>query len=182
VRARRAGGSPRRRYAEYLIAPASAVARMPADLSPVESAPLLCAGLIRFNALRNSGARPGDVVAVLGLGGLGHLAVQYAAKMGFHVVGIARGTGRQGSMKKSPGGNTAKSAQSQSVRSGESDRSAWPEYRGRACPSSRIPQLASSSLSRYCVWLLRPRSAARTHERARRGIGVWWGDGASAGA
>jgi D-arabinose 1-dehydrogenase-like Zn-dependent alcohol dehydrogenase len=78
-------------YAEYLIAPASAVARMPADLSPVESAPLMCAGLTTFNALRNSGARPGDVVAVLGLGGLGHLGVQYAAKMGFHTVGIARG-------------------------------------------------------------------------------------------
>ncbi len=78
-------------YAEYLVAPASAVARMPADLPPVEAAPLMCAGLTTFNALRNSGARPGDVVAVLGLGGLGHLAVQYAAKMGLHVVGIARG-------------------------------------------------------------------------------------------
>jgi D-arabinose 1-dehydrogenase-like Zn-dependent alcohol dehydrogenase len=78
-------------YGEYLIAPISAVARMPADLQPVEAAPLLCAGVTTFNALRNSGARPGDVVAVLGLGGLGHLAVQYAAKMGFHTVGIARG-------------------------------------------------------------------------------------------
>jgi D-arabinose 1-dehydrogenase-like Zn-dependent alcohol dehydrogenase len=77
-------------YAEYLIAPASAVALMPADLAPVEAAPLMCAGLTTFNALRNSGARPGDVVAVLGLGGLGHLGVQYAAKMGFHTVGIAR--------------------------------------------------------------------------------------------
>jgi D-arabinose 1-dehydrogenase-like Zn-dependent alcohol dehydrogenase len=78
-------------YADYLIAPASAVALMPAELPPVEAAPLMCAGLTTFNALRNSGARPGDVVAVLGLGGLGHLGVQYAAKMGFHVVGIARG-------------------------------------------------------------------------------------------
>jgi D-arabinose 1-dehydrogenase-like Zn-dependent alcohol dehydrogenase len=78
-------------YAEYLIAPASAVAQMPDELPPVEAAPLLCAGLTTFNALRNSGARPGDVVAVLGLGGLGHLAVQYAAKIGFHTVGIARG-------------------------------------------------------------------------------------------
>jgi D-arabinose 1-dehydrogenase-like Zn-dependent alcohol dehydrogenase len=82
-------------YAEYLIAPASAVARMPADLPPVEAAPLLCAGLTTFNALRNSGARPGDVVAVLGLGGLGHLGVQYAAKMGFHTVGIARGNDKE---------------------------------------------------------------------------------------
>src|SRR5207248_10091881 len=78
-------------YAEYLIAPASAVARMPAELPASEAAPLMCAGLTTFNALRNSGARAGDVVAVLGLGGLGHLGVQYAAKMGFHTVGIARG-------------------------------------------------------------------------------------------
>jgi D-arabinose 1-dehydrogenase-like Zn-dependent alcohol dehydrogenase len=82
-------------YGEYLIAPASAVARMPADLPPVEAAPLMCAGLTTFNALRNSGARPGDVVAVLGLGGLGHLGVQYAAKMGFHTVGIARGKDKE---------------------------------------------------------------------------------------
>ncbi len=79
-------------YGEYMVAPASAVALMPADLPPVEAAPLMCAGLTTFNALRNSGARPGDVVAILGLGGLGHLGVQYAAKMGFHTVGIARGT------------------------------------------------------------------------------------------
>ena len=78
-------------YAEYMVAPASAVARMPGELPPAEAAPLLCAGITTFNALRNSGARPGDVVAVLGLGGLGHLGVQYAAKMGFHTVGIARG-------------------------------------------------------------------------------------------
>jgi len=82
-------------YGEYMIAPASAVALMPADLPPVEAAPLMCAGLTTFNALRNSGARPGDVVAVLGLGGLGHLAVQYAAKMGFHTVGIARGKDKE---------------------------------------------------------------------------------------
>jgi D-arabinose 1-dehydrogenase-like Zn-dependent alcohol dehydrogenase len=82
-------------YAEYLIAPASAVARMPDDLSPIEAAPLMCAGVTTFNALRNSGARPGDVVAVLGLGGLGHLGVQYAAKMGFHTVGIARGKDKE---------------------------------------------------------------------------------------
>jgi D-arabinose 1-dehydrogenase-like Zn-dependent alcohol dehydrogenase len=78
-------------YADYVIAPTSAVALMPAELPAVEAAPLMCAGLTTFNALRNSAARPGDVVAVLGLGGLGHLGVQYAVKMGFHVVGIARG-------------------------------------------------------------------------------------------
>src|ERR1700731_1216859 len=82
-------------YSEYLIAPASAVALMPAELPPVEAGPLMCAGLTTFNALRNSGARPGDVVAVLGLGGLGHLGVQYAAKMGFHTVGIARGKDKE---------------------------------------------------------------------------------------
>jgi D-arabinose 1-dehydrogenase-like Zn-dependent alcohol dehydrogenase len=82
-------------YGEYMIAPVSAVARMPADLSPVDAAPLMCAGLTTFNALRNSGARPGDVVAVLGLGGLGHLGVQYAAKMGFRAVGIARGKDKE---------------------------------------------------------------------------------------
>jgi D-arabinose 1-dehydrogenase-like Zn-dependent alcohol dehydrogenase len=82
-------------YGEYLIAPASAVALMPADLPPVDAAPLMCAGLTTFNALRNSGARPGDLVAVLGLGGLGHLGVQYAAKMGFHTVGIARGKDKE---------------------------------------------------------------------------------------
>src|SRR5882724_9199667 len=82
-------------YGEYMIAPASAVALMPDELSPVEAAPLMCAGLTTFNALRNSGARPGDVVAILGLGGLGHLGVQYAAKMGFHTVGIARGQDKE---------------------------------------------------------------------------------------
>lgn len=82
-------------YGEYMIAPVSAVARFPDGLSPVDAAPLLCAGVTTFNALRNSGARPGDVVAVLGLGGLGHLGVQYAAKMGFHVVAIARGRDKE---------------------------------------------------------------------------------------
>src|SRR5947209_2476271 len=78
-------------YAEYMIAPATAVALMPAELKAVDAAPLMCAGVTTFNALRNSGARPGDLVAVLGLGGLGHLGVQYAARMGFHTVAIPRG-------------------------------------------------------------------------------------------
>ncbi len=82
-------------YAESAIVPASAVALLPSELKAVDAAPLMCAGLTTFNALRNSGARPGDVVAVLGLGGLGHLAVQYAAKMGFRTVGIARGKDKQ---------------------------------------------------------------------------------------
>jgi D-arabinose 1-dehydrogenase-like Zn-dependent alcohol dehydrogenase len=78
-------------YAEYMIAPALAVALVPDDLSPVEAAPLMCAGITTYNALRNSPARPGDLVGVLGLGGLGHLGVQYAVKMGFKTVAIARG-------------------------------------------------------------------------------------------
>lgn len=82
-------------YADYMVAPAVAVAAMPEDLSPVEAAPLMCAGLTTYNALRNSPARAGDVVAVLGLGGLGHLGVQYAAKMGFKTVGIARGKDKE---------------------------------------------------------------------------------------
>jgi D-arabinose 1-dehydrogenase-like Zn-dependent alcohol dehydrogenase len=82
-------------WAESVIAHASAVARMPDGLKPVDAAPLMCAGVTTFNALRNSGARPGDVVAVLGLGGLGHLGVQYAKKMGFHTVGIARGQDKE---------------------------------------------------------------------------------------
>ncbi len=82
-------------YGEYMVAPAIAVALVPDDLSPVEAAPLMCAGITTYNALRNSGARPGDLVAILGLGGLGHLGVQYAVKMGFKTVGIARGADKE---------------------------------------------------------------------------------------
>ena len=78
-------------YTDYIVARSEGVAHMPEGLSPVEAAPLMCAGVTTFNCLRNSGAKPGDVVAVLGLGGLGHLGVQYAAKMGFKTVAIARG-------------------------------------------------------------------------------------------
>ncbi len=87
-------------YAEYMIAPAEAVALAPEGLSPVEAAPLMCAGVTTFNALRNSGARPGDLVAVLGVGGLGHLGVQYAAKMGANTVAIARGKDKEPLAKK----------------------------------------------------------------------------------
>jgi alcohol dehydrogenase len=78
-------------YAQYMLAHASAVARVPDALSAVDAAPLMCAGLTTFNALRHSGAGPGDLVAIHGLGGLGHLGVQFANKMGFRTVGIARG-------------------------------------------------------------------------------------------
>jgi D-arabinose 1-dehydrogenase-like Zn-dependent alcohol dehydrogenase len=82
-------------YADYMLAPAVALARIPEELAPGEAAPLLCAGITTFNALRNSGARPGDLVAVLGVGGLGHLGVQFAARMGFRTVAIARGKDKE---------------------------------------------------------------------------------------
>ena len=78
-------------YADYVVAPAMALAAVPDSLSGAEAGPLLCAGITTFNAIRNSGARPPDVVAILGMGGLGHLGVQYAAKMGYTTVAIARG-------------------------------------------------------------------------------------------
>ena len=87
-------------YAEYMVAPAEALARVPNELSAVDGAPLMCAGVTTFNALRNSGARPGDVVAVLGIGGLGHLGVQFAVKMGFKTVAIARGKDKEPLAKK----------------------------------------------------------------------------------
>ena len=80
-------------YAEVMIAKATGLVRIPDDLSSADAAPLLCAGLTTFNALRNAPARAGDLVAVLGIGGLGHLAVQYARHMGFEVAAISRGTG-----------------------------------------------------------------------------------------
>ena len=79
-------------YADYMVAPADALASIPNDLSAIDAAPLLCAGITTYNALRRSGAMPGDVVAILGIGGLGHLGVQFAARMGFRTVAIARGT------------------------------------------------------------------------------------------
>ena len=82
-------------YAEYMIAPAGALAAIPEGLSAVDAGPLMCAGITTFNALRNSGARPGDLVAILGIGGLGHLGIQFAAKMGFRTVAIARGTDKE---------------------------------------------------------------------------------------
>lgn len=78
-------------YAQYLVVSAQALAAVPDALSSADAAPLLCAGITTFNALRNSGASAGDLVAILGLGGLGHLGVQFAHKMGFRTVAIARG-------------------------------------------------------------------------------------------
>jgi len=82
-------------YAEYLIAPAKALAVIPEGLKAVDAGPLMCAGITTFNSLRHSGARAGDTVAILGVGGLGHLAVQFATKMGFRTVAIARGSDKE---------------------------------------------------------------------------------------
>src|SRR6202521_954463 len=79
-------------YQEYMIAPVEALARMPESLDPVEAAPLMCAGLTTFNALRHSGAMAGDLVAVQGVGGLGHLGIQFAKKAGYRVAAVGRGT------------------------------------------------------------------------------------------
>ena len=79
-------------YQEYMIAPVSAVARMPESLPPVEAAPLMCAGITTFNALRHSGAVPSDLVAIQGIGGLGHLGIQFAQKFGYRVVAVGRGS------------------------------------------------------------------------------------------
>src|SRR3954470_2342008 len=87
-------------YGEYMVAPAQALALVPEELSAVEGAPLMCAGVTTFNALRNSGARGGDVVGVLGIGGLGHLGVQFAARMGFNTVAIARGKDKEAFARK----------------------------------------------------------------------------------
>jgi len=82
-------------YSHYTIVPVRGVARIPDELSFVEAAPLLCAGITTFNSLRHSAARPGDVVAVIGIGGLGHLAVQFARKMGFITVAVSRGADKK---------------------------------------------------------------------------------------
>ena len=78
-------------YEQYMVAPVEALASIPEGLSDVEAAPLLCAGITTFNALRHSGASPGDLVAILGVGGLGHLGIQFANKLGYKVVAIGRG-------------------------------------------------------------------------------------------
>jgi 2-desacetyl-2-hydroxyethyl bacteriochlorophyllide A dehydrogenase len=87
-------------YAEYVVVPAEAVAAMPDDLPADEAAPLLCAGITVFNSLRNSGARAGDLVAVQGIGGLGHLGIQYARQMGFRTIAIGRGGDKEPLAKK----------------------------------------------------------------------------------
>ena len=87
-------------YQEYMLAPVEALVAMPESLSAAEAGPLLCAGITTFNALRHSGAMPGDLVAVLGIGGLGHLGIQFANKFGYKVAAIGRGSGNAALAKK----------------------------------------------------------------------------------
>lgn len=87
-------------YADHMIAPVAALVNVPRELSAEEAAPLLCAGVTTYNSLRSSGARPGDLVSVLGVGGLGHLAIQFASKMGFRTVAIARGKDKESLARK----------------------------------------------------------------------------------
>ena len=82
-------------YQEYMVAPVEALARMPESLDAAEAAPLMCAGITTFNALRHSGAGPGDLVAIQGIGGLGHLGLQFARKSGYRVAAIGRGAQTQ---------------------------------------------------------------------------------------
>jgi alcohol dehydrogenase len=82
-------------YATHMLAHVTALAHVPAELDVVESAPLLCAGITTFNALRNSGARPGDLVAIHGVGGLGHLGIQFAARLGYRVAAVNRGRDKE---------------------------------------------------------------------------------------
>jgi D-arabinose 1-dehydrogenase-like Zn-dependent alcohol dehydrogenase len=86
-------------YAEYTVATTQALARIPDEFSPEHAAPIMCAGVTTYNALRNSGARAGDLVGILGLGGLGHLGVQFARKMGFQTVAITRGREKEASAR-----------------------------------------------------------------------------------
>src|SRR5262252_9471478 len=87
-------------YQQFMVAPVEALARMPESLDPAEAAPLMCAGITTFNALRHAGALPSDLVAVQGVGGLGHLGIQFAKKFGYRVAAIGRGPGNDALAKK----------------------------------------------------------------------------------
>ena len=101
-------------YSEFVLAPIDTLARIPAELTPEEAAPLMCAGITTFNALRNIGARPGDLVAIQGIGGLGHLGLQFASKFGFETVAIGRGADKK-SLALKLGAQTYVDARSQDV-------------------------------------------------------------------
>jgi D-arabinose 1-dehydrogenase-like Zn-dependent alcohol dehydrogenase len=102
-------------YSDYMIAPVEALASIPEQLSSIEAAPLMCAGITTYNSLRNSGARAGDVVAILGMGGLGHLGIQFAAKMGFNTVAIGRARDKEEELMKNLGARQYIDNQSQNA-------------------------------------------------------------------
>jgi len=87
-------------YVDYMIAPTGALASIPDELSATEAAPLMCAGITTYDALRNNGACVGNVIAILGIGGLGHLGIQFAAKMGFNTIAIGRGKDKEELVRK----------------------------------------------------------------------------------
>ena len=129
-------GHPRgvdgRRLRRDVVVPASALAAIPDELDAADAAPLLCAGITTFNALRHSSARAGDLVAVLGVGGLGHLGVQYAARMGFDTVAIARGTGKESLARELGARHYIDSSASDRPRS-------WPGWAARRTSSPPSP-------------------------------------------
>ena len=124
-------------YADYMIAPIEALASIPEQLSAIEAAPLMCAGITTYNALRNSGARPGDVVGILGMGGLGHLGIQFAAKMGFNTVAIGRARDKEEELMKKLGARQYIDNKSQNaieelnkLRRSQSNTCNCPEWKG----------------------------------------------------
>ena len=127
-------------YQQYMVAPVEALVAVPESLSDVEAAPLLCAGITTFNALRHSGALPGDLVAVQGIGGLGHLGIQFANKFGYKVAAIGRGSRKRGARKETRSEHCTSTAQRRTqprhCRSWAAHRSFWrrPQTRKR-CPS-----------------------------------------------
>ena len=123
-------------YADYMIAPVEALALIPDELSPIEAAPLMCAGITTYNALRHSGVLPGDVVVILGMGGLGYLAIQFASKMGFQTIAIARGVDKE-PLAKQLGAHKYINSDSQNV---AEELKNWEEPKS-FCPPSQIAKL-----------------------------------------
>jgi D-arabinose 1-dehydrogenase-like Zn-dependent alcohol dehydrogenase len=102
-------------YADYVIAPMETLASIPEQLSAIEAAPLMCAGITTYNALRNSGARVGDTVAIFGMGGLGHLGIQFATKMGFNTIAIGRARDKEEELMKNLGASQYIDSRSQNA-------------------------------------------------------------------
>ena len=125
-------------YQEYMVAPAEALVALPDTLSDVEAAPLLCAGITTYNALRHSGALPGDLVAVQGIGGLGHLGIQFANKFGYKVAAIGRGPENAGlarSLEPAYTSTAKRRTQPANCESSAGLRPSWrPPQARRQCP------------------------------------------------